>query len=110
VNAALGWGGLTLGAAGSLGGVATLAYGLAKRRHHLLVLARNYAWLILLGAVVSFAAMERALITRDFSLQFVAEHGSTSTPALFNFASAWSRGRVKIDASFGDLLRLRKLF
>lgn len=27
-----------------------------------------------------------------------------------NFASAWSRGRVKIDASFGDLLRLRKLF
>lgn len=27
-----------------------------------------------------------------------------------NFAAAWSRGRVKIDASFGDLLRLRKLF
>lgn len=27
-----------------------------------------------------------------------------------NFASAWSSGRVKIAASFGDLLRLRKLF
>lgn len=27
-----------------------------------------------------------------------------------NFTSAWARGRVKVDASFGDLLRLRKLF
>lgn len=27
-----------------------------------------------------------------------------------NFASAWARGRLKVDASFGDLLRLRKLF
>lgn len=26
-----------------------------------------------------------------------------------NFASAWARGRVKIEASFGDLLKLRKL-
>lgn len=27
-----------------------------------------------------------------------------------NFATAWSRGKVKIDASLGDLLKLRKLF
>jgi hypothetical protein len=27
-----------------------------------------------------------------------------------SFGHAWSRGRLKIDASFGDLLRLRKLF
>jgi hypothetical protein len=26
-----------------------------------------------------------------------------------NFASAWARGRVKLEASFGDLLKLRKL-
>jgi hypothetical protein len=26
-----------------------------------------------------------------------------------NFASAWARGRVKLEASFSDLLRLRKL-
>jgi hypothetical protein len=26
-----------------------------------------------------------------------------------NFAAAWARGRVKLEASFGDLLRLRKL-
>ncbi|GAA2059167.1 hypothetical protein GCM10009839_81660 [Catenulispora yoronensis] len=26
-----------------------------------------------------------------------------------NFAAAWARGRVKLEASFSDLLRLRKL-
>jgi alkyl sulfatase BDS1-like metallo-beta-lactamase superfamily hydrolase len=26
-----------------------------------------------------------------------------------NFASAWARGRVKLEASFGDLLKLRRL-
>ena len=26
-----------------------------------------------------------------------------------NFASSWARGRVKLEASFGDLLKLRKL-
>lgn len=27
-----------------------------------------------------------------------------------SFGQAWSRGRLKVDARFGDLLRLRKLF
>lgn len=27
-----------------------------------------------------------------------------------SFGKAWSSGRLKVDASFGDLLRLRKLF
>lgn len=27
-----------------------------------------------------------------------------------SFGQAWSRGRLKVEASFGDLLRLRKLF
>jgi hypothetical protein len=27
-----------------------------------------------------------------------------------SFGTAWSRGRLKVQASFGDLLRLRKLF
>jgi hypothetical protein len=27
-----------------------------------------------------------------------------------SFGQAWSRGRLKVDASFGDLLKLRKLF
>src|SRR6188474_1084336 len=27
-----------------------------------------------------------------------------------SFGQAWARGRLKVDASFGDLLRLRRLF
>src|SRR3546814_12786401 len=34
--------------------------------------------------------MERALITRDFSLEYVANNGSTRTPALFNVATMWA--------------------
>jgi cytochrome c-type biogenesis protein CcmF len=45
--------------------------------------------LILGGGLLAFVAMERALITRDFTLLFVAENGSTKTPALFNFATLW---------------------
>ena len=35
-------------------------------------------------------AMERALITRDFDVQYVAEVGSHRTPALYNVAALWS--------------------
>ena len=34
--------------------------------------------------------MERALITRDFTVQYVADHGSSRTPALYNVATLWA--------------------
>src|SRR3546814_12998508 len=34
--------------------------------------------------------MQRALITRDFSVSFVHDNGSSRTPALFNIATMWS--------------------
>ncbi|MEZ5179228.1 MAG: cytochrome c-type biogenesis CcmF C-terminal domain-containing protein [Acidimicrobiales bacterium] len=77
MNAALGAGAVVLGFVGSLGAILTLAMGLRSQRPELLRMSRTYAYLVLGGAVVAFAAMERALITRDFSLKFVAEHGST---------------------------------
>ncbi len=40
--------------------------------------------------MVAFVVMERALITRDFTVLFVAENGSSRTPALYNFATLWS--------------------
>ena len=41
--------------------------------------------------MLALVAMERALITRDFSLAYVADVGSRRTPpALFNFAALWS--------------------
>ncbi|MCY4257823.1 MAG: cytochrome c biogenesis protein CcsA [bacterium] len=48
------------------------------------------AWLVLGGAALSVFAMERALITRDFSVSYVAENGSHATPALFNVATLWA--------------------
>ena len=90
MNAALGYGGVVLGVVASIGALVTLGYGLQARRPELLRMARPYALMVLGGGVVAFAAMERALITRDFSLKFVAEHGSRSTPALYNVATLWS--------------------
>jgi cytochrome c-type biogenesis protein CcmF len=90
MNAALGFGGVVLGVVACLGAIVTLAIGLKNHRSDLLRMSRTYAFMILGAAVVSFFAMERALITRDFSLKFVATNGSSKTPALYNFASLWS--------------------
>jgi cytochrome c-type biogenesis protein CcmF len=90
VNAALGTAGVVLGVAASVGGVLTLAVALVRRKRHLLAVGRSYVLLALLGAVVSVVAMERALITRDFTVQYVADNGSHATPALFNVATLWA--------------------
>ena len=42
------------------------------------------------GAVLAVVAMERALITRDFTVQYVADNGSSRTPALYNVATLWA--------------------
>ena len=41
-------------------------------------------------AVGAFAVMEWAMITRDFSLEYVQKVGSRATPPLYNFAAVWS--------------------
>ena len=90
MNAALGTAGVVLGVAASALGVVTLAVGLRQRRPNLLETGWSYSLLVLLGAVVSVVAMQRALITRDFSVSFVHDNGSSRTPALFNVATMWS--------------------
>src|SRR5690606_11435199 len=70
--------------------VLTLAVALLRRKHHLLVVGRSYVLLALLGAVVAVAAMERALVTRDFTVRYVADNGSHDTPTLFNVATLWA--------------------
>ena len=72
-------------------GIVTLAVGLRPAGP-----SSPAAWpplrvLVLLGgALVAFVAMERALITRDFTSQYVAENGSSRTPPLYNVATLWS--------------------
>jgi cytochrome c-type biogenesis protein CcmF len=90
VNVTIGAAACVLGLAGSLLGIVTITTGLVRKRPDLLRLGRTYTWVLLGAALVAFAVMERALITRDFTVAYVAEHGSSRTPALFNFATLWS--------------------
>jgi len=90
MNAALGTAGVTLGLIACVAGVVTMAVGLRGGRPALIRSGRTYAFMALGGAVLATFAMERALITRDFSLEYVAANGSTRTPALFNVATMWS--------------------
>ena len=76
--------------AAALTGVAVTVLGLAGRHRYWLRDARRLAFVMALAAVAAVAVMERALITRDFTVRFVAENGSSTTPAIFNVATLWS--------------------
>ena len=90
MNSTLGTAGIVLGVAASALGIITIAWGLWKRRPALLETGWSYSLLALLGAVVAVIAMQRALITRDFTVSFVHDNGSSRTPPLFNVATMWS--------------------
>ena len=72
MNVALGSAALLFGLGASVLGAGTMAVGLAQKRPKLLVLGRSYALLAFLGALIAFVVMERALITRDFTVAYVA--------------------------------------
>jgi cytochrome c-type biogenesis protein CcmF len=90
VNLLLGRAGVTLGLVAALLGGVTVVLGLVRRDASYVRLARVYAWLVLAGAVLAVAGMQRALLTNDFSIEFVANVGSTKTPFPFNIAAMWS--------------------
>lgn len=89
VNANLGRVGVWMGALTAACAIVFLLIGLANGQRAFLRQSRVYAWLTLGSAVLAFVAMERALITRDFSLLYVARNGARATPALYNFATLW---------------------
>ena len=90
VNGTLGHTGVLLGFAAAVVGIVVLAVGLARGRTGTLRGGRVYAPLILLGGVVAVAAMQRALVTHDFSLTYVADNNSRSTPLLYSVTGMWS--------------------
>ena len=90
MNAALGSGFVALGLAASIVGLVVQAVGLATGRARLLARAPATVVVLAVAAVGQVAVMERALITRDFTVAYVAQHGSHRTPALFNVATLWS--------------------
>ena len=89
-NLILGDLGVATAVAAALAAVASFGLGLRRRDRVFLALGRGLLWLVLAGAVLAFAAMERALITRDFTVAYVADNGSSATAPLFNVATAWA--------------------
>ena len=81
---------VALGAAAALAGVAVVVLGLLGRRRGWWRDAAMLVGVMAAAAAGAVAVMERALITRDFTVSFVAQNGSSRTPSLFNLATLWS--------------------
>ncbi len=83
-----------LGAAGLvvalLGAVLLVWRGIAGSRSDIGPDLMGPARLVLAGSVASMAAMEIALLTDNFSLAYVANHHSSTTPFPFDVATAWA--------------------
>ena len=90
MTAVLGRTAVVVGLLGALLGIVTLALGLRRRSPELLRAGRPYTWVILAAAVIGAGAMELALLRHDFSLRYVAQNNSRSTPLLFTITGMWS--------------------
>lgn len=51
---------------------------------------KNPVMIFVSASAVSFILLEAAILTNDFSIAYVANHSSTTTPFLFLFAGAWA--------------------
>lgn len=90
LNGAVGHSALIVGFAASLFGAMALVSATLLKNPRLLRTVQAYGTLALVGAVVAIVVMERALITRDWSLAYVQKVGSNDTPALYNVTALWS--------------------
>ena len=86
----LGQGAVALGLAASVLGAVVMAVGLVRDDVRLRGAATQLVWLLVASAIAATAVMERALLTNDFSLEFVAEHSARATPLLYKIATMWS--------------------
>ena len=81
---------LLVGFIGAVFGAFAAFTGARRNDPQIIRLISRFSTLSFAAAVGAFAAMEYAMITRDFSLAYVQKVGSWSTPALYNFAAVWS--------------------
>jgi cytochrome c-type biogenesis protein CcmF len=90
VSGTLGHTGVLLGFAAAVVGIVVLVIGLVWGRPGQLRRGRLYAPVILLGGIVAVVAMQRALVTHDFSLAYVVDNNSRSTPLIYSITGMWS--------------------
>jgi len=89
-NGFLGHTALIVGFAACLFGAFALVAATVLHNPRLLRSVQTYGMFALAGSVLAVVVMEKALITRDWSLAYVQKVGSYDTPALFNFTALWS--------------------
>ncbi|MEM9201466.1 MAG: heme lyase CcmF/NrfE family subunit [Actinomycetota bacterium] len=89
-NVTLGSLAVSFGAACALAGVGVVIMGLTGNRPRWFADIKVLTWMMTTASILAIVVMERALITRDFTVLFVAENGSSRTPAVFNVATLWS--------------------
>ncbi|NDE66899.1 MAG: heme lyase CcmF/NrfE family subunit, partial [Actinobacteria bacterium] len=88
--AQLGRGILLLGFVASFFGAFAAAVGAKRADQKTLRLVPRFVGIAMAAAIGAFSVMEWAMMSRDFSLDYVQKVGSRSTPALYNFAAVWS--------------------
>jgi len=88
VTAGLGYAGILL----ALGSAAALVvFGVAAGRGDATsARVRMASWTMLAGALLAMGALEFALVTDDFSIEYVADNHNRATPLLFTIASGWA--------------------
>ncbi len=90
MNSVLGTIGLLISLVGSMAGIAAYGIGIYRKNLFQMRRASGFVYLVLFGAILSTFAMQRALLTHDFSIAYVAQNSSIETPLLYQITGMWS--------------------
>ena len=90
MKAALGVLAVASGASACVIGITLLGLGLQRSDPRLLRLGRRAVFVLLAAAIVAAGVMEWALVSHDFSIQYVAENNARATPLLFTVTGLWA--------------------
>jgi cytochrome c-type biogenesis protein CcmF len=90
VKAAFGYAAIAFGAGASVIGITALLAGLQLKDAALLRFGRRCVYGVLFFAVAAAGVMEWALLSHDFSLEYVARNNATGTPLLYTMTGLWA--------------------
>ncbi len=89
MRAAIGTFAITLGAVSAFIGAAVSLTGIVRGEAQFIAYGRRCVWILLGASTLAIAAMEWALNTRDFSIDYVANNVARATPRLFTITALW---------------------
>jgi cytochrome c-type biogenesis protein CcmF len=90
MNGLLGHAGVLCALVGAVVAAALVGVGLLRRRPDLVRRGVDTTLVVLVGSLVAVGAMERALVTHDFSLAYVTADNSRETPVFYSVTGLWS--------------------